>query len=263
MWGRNHSHRPEQMTRNDRPSASRGQHDYSQDYAQNYAANNDQGSNPFNRDLNQDRNTSVGQPANHFNASEGRDDSRSQYSSNFNPTYNRDRGPAEGSHYGSDFSPRSGTSVSNRHGQSGGSPFSTQYGLSYGSRDEGSHFASDYGSEHVDLDESPQRGAHFGKGPKNYRRSDERIHEEANERLTHDHHIDATDIEVSVADGVITLSGTVENRRMKRIAEDCIEAISGVNDIRNEIRVQSKGELKSRDGQAGDSSYSAKDSKLM
>ena len=38
-----------------------------------------------------------------------------------------------------------------------------------------------------------------GRGPKNYRPSDERIWEEVNERLTYDHNVDATDVEVKVA----------------------------------------------------------------
>jgi hypothetical protein len=82
--------------------------------------------------------------------------------------------------------------------------------------------------------------SHAGKGPKGYRRSDERIKEDANEHLTHDHHVDAGEIEVSVENGVITLSGTVEDRQMKRMAEDCVEGINGVIDVKNDLKVESK-----------------------
>jgi osmotically-inducible protein OsmY len=80
-------------------------------------------------------------------------------------------------------------------------------------------------------------GLHFGKGPKGYRRTDARIEDDVNEALTRDCYLDASDIEVSVKDAIVTLTGTVANREMKVLAEDCIELISGVKDIKNEIRL--------------------------
>src|SRR5438045_2276073 len=44
-------------------------------------------------------------------------------------------------------------------------------------------------------------GGHRGKGPQNWKRPDERIHETVNEVLTDHDHIDATHIEVTVVDG--------------------------------------------------------------
>lgn len=87
--------------------------------------------------------------------------------------------------------------------------------------------------------DSSSSKSYFGKGPKGFKRSDERIKEEVCEALFHDHHIDASEIDVTVQNGEITLSGTVTERRMKRLAEDCVEAISGVTDVKNEIKVQS------------------------
>jgi osmotically-inducible protein OsmY len=81
-------------------------------------------------------------------------------------------------------------------------------------------------------------GPHRGRGPKGYQRPDERIRENACERLTHHGGVDARDIQVSVKDGEITLEGTVENRRMKRMAEDALETIAGMKDIHNRLRVQ-------------------------
>jgi hypothetical protein len=43
-----------------------------------------------------------------------------------------------------------------------------------------------------------QTGRHAGRGPKAYRRSDERITEDVCDRLTQHPHIDATDIAVTV-----------------------------------------------------------------
>lgn len=82
----------------------------------------------------------------------------------------------------------------------------------------------------------------FGKGPKGFRRSDEKIREEVCEALYRDSSVDASEIEVSVKDAEVILSGTVSERRMKRLAEDCAESVSGVSDVRNEIRFQSQSE---------------------
>jgi hypothetical protein len=76
-----------------------------------------------------------------------------------------------------------------------------------------------------------------GRGPKDYRRSDERIREEVSDRLTDDSHVDASDITVQVTDGEVTLTGTVATREQKRRAEDLIERTSGVRDVTNRLRV--------------------------
>src|ERR1044071_1427135 len=58
-------------------------------------------------------------------------------------------------------------------------------------------------------------GPFAGKGPKNYLRSDERIEEDINERLTEHSMIDASDIEVAVENGEVTLRGYVDRREDK------------------------------------------------
>lgn len=88
----------------------------------------------------------------------------------------------------------------------------------------------------------PQRGPYTGRGPKGYQRSDERIREEVSERLMDDPRLDASDIEVRVSNGEITLTGTVESRRMKRHAEDLAESVRGVNDVHNQLRIERKKE---------------------
>ena len=78
-----------------------------------------------------------------------------------------------------------------------------------------------------------------GRGPRNYRRSDERILEDVCERLMEDDYVDAADIEVQVQDGVVTLTGTVHERWEKHRAEDITDACSGVREVENRIRVSS------------------------
>jgi hypothetical protein len=85
------------------------------------------------------------------------------------------------------------------------------------------------------------RGQHTGRGPKNYKRSDDRIREDVCERLTRNGEIDATEIEVTVNNGEVTLTGTVEDRSWKRIAEDTIEDVPGVKDIHNQLRASQTG----------------------
>jgi hypothetical protein len=80
-------------------------------------------------------------------------------------------------------------------------------------------------------------GPHVGKGPKGYRRSDERILEDVNQALTDSGALDATEIEIACKNGEIVLRGSVSDRRAKRLAEELAEAQSGVHDVRNELRV--------------------------
>lgn len=100
--------------------------------------------------------------------------------------------------------------------------------------------------------ESSMRGQFTGKGPKGYTRSDERIKEEVCEALSRHGEIDASDIEVEVQDGEVLLKGTVQERRIKRLVEDCVEDLSGVKEVHNQIRVsrqQSEGSQSQQSGQ--------------
>jgi hypothetical protein len=79
-----------------------------------------------------------------------------------------------------------------------------------------------------------------GKGPASYVRSDERIREMVCEALTEHEDIDATNIEVAVKGGDVVLSGTVEDRRQKRLAEDLVDQVSGVKDVQNQLRLDER-----------------------
>jgi hypothetical protein len=82
-------------------------------------------------------------------------------------------------------------------------------------------------------------GPHAGRGPRGYQRTDERIREEINERLTAHGLIDATEVDCRVAAGEVTLTGFVDSRAAKRAAEDVAEDVYGVRDVHNELRVRS------------------------
>lgn len=84
------------------------------------------------------------------------------------------------------------------------------------------------------------REDHRGRGPSNYTRSNERLLEDACERLTRDPHIDASKIDVTCADNEVTLTGTVDSRSAKRRAEDIVDDISGVKHVQNNLRVEAR-----------------------
>jgi osmotically-inducible protein OsmY len=128
----------------------------------------------------------------------------------------------------------------------GGRNFGADYrSHGYGSRDD-SHDRGfwDRASDEVaswfgDEDAARRREQdHRGRGPSDYTRSDERIKEDANDRLTEDWRLDASNITVTVEQGEISLNGTVTSREAKRRAEDVVDDISGVKHVQNNLRVQ-------------------------
>ncbi|TCM20624.1 BON domain-containing protein [Novosphingobium sp. PhB165] len=98
----------------------------------------------------------------------------------------------------------------------------------------GDEIASWFGNEeaahrrHVD---------HRGRGPSDFTRSDERIREDVHDSLTNDWRVDASRVRVTVADGEVTLDGTVDSRAEKRRAEDLTDDVSGVRHVQNNLRV--------------------------
>ena len=100
--------------------------------------------------------------------------------------------------------------------------------LGYGGGTQSGGSASEWGE---------RAGGHRGKGPRGYRRSDERIREDVCESLTDDPRIDASNLEVTVENCEVILSGTVTSREEKRRAEDLAERVPGVKDVKNSVRV--------------------------
>lgn len=96
------------------------------------------------------------------------------------------------------------------------------------------------------------RGRNFsGRGPRSYRRSEDRIKEDVIERLTRHPDLDASDIDVRVESDTVVLTGVVEDRKAKRLAEDIAEDVWGAEDVRNELKVR-HGFLASLTGEQAD-----------
>jgi len=104
----------------------------------------------------------------------------------------------------------------------------------------GDEIRSWFGDEEAERRRRPdeaRKGPYAGRGPRGYQRSDERIREDINDRLTDDAYVDATDIEVIVNNSMVTLTGRVGSREEKRRAEDIAESVTGVREMSNQLRV--------------------------
>lgn len=166
-------------------------------------------------------------------------------------------GPPELGGYG-DFRQGAGTSGRNSPGGSGpgsstsgsnasGSSTPANRGQGGYGEDQGRHAQSGQsrGGSDVNPRENVARGpqgererpSHRGRGPKGYTRSDTSIADEIYSRLTDDDGIDASEILVMVEGGQVTLTGEVPERRMKHAAEDLVDAMHGIKEIHNRIRV--------------------------
>lgn len=78
--------------------------------------------------------------------------------------------------------------------------------------------------------------SHIGKGPIGFERSDETIYDEVCQVLSDHPAIDASEVEVTVQEGLVTLTGTIESKHQKLEAEWTIDQIPGVVDIINLLR---------------------------
>jgi len=108
----------------------------------------------------------------------------------------------------------------------------------YGQQDWGQGSGSSYSQGDWSSRQDWMQGPHAGKGPQGYKRSDERIKEDISERLSQHGQLDAGGINVQVKEGEVTLTGTVDSREAKRLAEDLAESCSGVGEVQNQLRVQ-------------------------
>jgi hypothetical protein len=186
----------------------------------------------------------------------GRDRSRRAdptHAAGFAPRHDDPRGSDDGGSRGgygrSGYVPRQGSQGG--EGMGGDDPFAGGQGQAQGRHGSAGYGRDDGGYGHAG-DAGRRTGAHGrqadpaapsfrGRGPKGYVRTDARIAEELNERLSDDDTVDASEIELEVRDGVVTLTGSVGHRWMKHRAEDIAEACSGVKDVDNRIRVQAGG----------------------
>ncbi len=125
------------------------------------------------------------------------------------------------------------------YGQGYGQIHSSQgYGQGYGYDDDRGFFErlrdffSNLGSE------TPMEQRRRGRGPKGWRRTDERIYEDVGDAIDRHGAVDASEVTVRVENGEVTLEGLVSSRRDKRIIEDIVEDVRGVNDVHNHLRVK-------------------------
>jgi osmotically-inducible protein OsmY len=80
-------------------------------------------------------------------------------------------------------------------------------------------------------------GSQTGQGAQFHRRSDDKIHEEIWELLTNNPDLDASDVELHVESGEVTLTGTVDSRDAKWLTEDLVTSVTGVREVNNRLKV--------------------------
>lgn len=93
----------------------------------------------------------------------------------------------------------------------------------------------------ADAERRREADQHRGHGPKGYTRSADRIREDVCDRLADDVLVDAREIDITVNNGEVTLSGTVPSRNQRRRAEAIAESVSGVVHVQNNTRVAFDG----------------------
>ncbi len=93
-------------------------------------------------------------------------------------------------------------------------------------------------------------GPFKGVGPKGYARSDAGIRDEVSERLMENGNIDASDIEVSVLNADVILTGSVRTDDERRSAERMALLVRGVQNVTNRLQVK-------RDRAAGETAATA------
>jgi osmotically-inducible protein OsmY len=143
---------------------------------------------------------------------------------------------AVGERYGADYRTDRDRAASGRYGSDERFRDNEDYGQRRGFMERaGDEVASWFGSEKAE--QRRMMDEHRGKGPKGYQRSDARIEEDVNDRLSDDPVLDASNISVLVKEAEVTLEGFVNSRWDKRRAEDLVDDISGVKHVQNNLRV--------------------------
>lgn len=134
-----------------------------------------------------------------------------------------------------------GSSGMMARGPAGGIAYGPSGEIGFGATDT---FDRGYGREAGSYRAPLNTGRSFlGRGPRGYRRSDERILEDVNDRLTDHPAIDASDVVVDVRECEVVLTGMVDSREQRRLAEDVAECVSGVRDVSNHIKVRRDRDL--------------------
>lgn len=85
-------------------------------------------------------------------------------------------------------------------------------------------------------------------------RSDARIHEDLAERLAASN-VNTEDVELSVEDGVVTLSGRVDERWDERSLAEMAQDTFGVTEVENRLRIDSPMDRARRANRVGDDTH--------
>lgn len=80
--------------------------------------------------------------------------------------------------------------------------------------------------------------SYYGKGPKGWQLTDEKLREKVCEVLLHSHEVDASEMEVQVEESCVYLSGNISSRGMKTVAEDLVLSIPGVEDVFTKLKIK-------------------------
>jgi osmotically-inducible protein OsmY len=99
---------------------------------------------------------------------------------------------------------------------------------------------SNYGG--TEKHSGPNENIQYGESGQNMQGDfgvpDDQLKEQVIQALTDDMHVDATDIQVEVDYGKVTLTGVVSQRSMMKAAEECVRNIPGVTDLINDLKIQ-------------------------
>ncbi|MFL5494526.1 MAG: BON domain-containing protein [Gemmatimonadales bacterium] len=85
--------------------------------------------------------------------------------------------------------------------------------------------------------EEGQGAPQGSSAPRARRRPNDTLAREIHEILTQDPELDATEIQVEVERGAVTLTGVVASREAKLLAEELVESITGVREVHNALMV--------------------------
>jgi osmotically-inducible protein OsmY len=80
-------------------------------------------------------------------------------------------------------------------------------------------------------------GSQAGRGSQFQRRSDDKIYDEIRELLTNNPDLDASEVELHVESGGVTLTGTIDSRDARWLAEDLVNSVTGVREVNNRLKV--------------------------
>jgi osmotically-inducible protein OsmY len=92
------------------------------------------------------------------------------------------------------------------------------------------------------MGQEEQSGRRTERIQRGQRRPSETLAQEIREILTHDPELNATEIEVEVEGGAVTLSGVVDGSDAKLLAEELVETLPGVREVHNRLRVARREE---------------------